>query len=155
MLFKQDMTQFKSLQQPTIDTIRNDKVLKTGWYFILNKKIGVKRKLDKDTTIYYLDSTPILTAKNIIKLEIYKTSSGIIGLSMKFDKIGTKAWSVATEKATDSYLAFIMDDKLLTVPRINDQIISGVSALNRGQIYTEQELLAIKKVIEEERNNFQ
>jgi hypothetical protein len=128
-------------------TIKSDSTLETGWYYILKSNGGIKRTLDRDTTSYFLDSLPIVTANNIIKFNIYTSIYGDIGLSMQLDEAGTRAWSTATRKATGKQLAFVVDDKLLHVASVNSEITGGMTALNRG-IYTEQELQDIQKQIE-------
>lgn len=130
--------------------INSNTTLQTGWYFIVDKNNGVKRQLDKDTIFYYLDPKPIITAKNIEKSEIYLSRFGDTGLSMKLDKKGTKAWSNATERTIGNQLAFIVDNKLLSVPKVNAQITGGMAALNRN-IYTREQLEEIMLTIENEK----
>ena len=127
-----------------------DSTLVTGWYYILNEKNGFKRQLDKDTSYYYIDPNPIVTAKNISDFEIYTTKTGEVGLKMTLDEKGTLAWAEATEKYITRHLAFIVDNRLLHVPFVNSQIKFGLTALNRD-IYSRKELEAIAKIIEEEK----
>ena len=131
------------------ELVKSDSTLRTGWYYI-DDKAGLKRQLDKDTTWYSINPTPIVTAKNIIKMEIYESNFGDIGLSMQLDSEGTDSWSEATDKATTKRLAFILNDKLLHAPLVNSQITNGMTALNTGN-YSRQELKKIKKEIEEGR----
>lgn len=128
----------------------SDSTLKTGWYYIIDTDNGYKRQLDQDTTFYFINPTPIITAKNITILEIYKANYGEMGLSMKLDDSGTKFWSEATYRTIGKQLAFIFDNKLLHVPKVNSQITGGITALNRG-IYLIQELETIKAAIEKEK----
>jgi preprotein translocase subunit SecD len=127
--------------------INSDLTLQTGFYYIVEADDGFKRQLDKDSLSYFIDPTPIVTSKNIVKFEIYTSNYGGIGLSMKLDDNGTIAWSEATEKATGKELAFIVDNKLIQVARVISQITGGMTALNRG-IYTKRELEEIQKLIE-------
>jgi len=127
-----------------------DSRLKTGWYYIVNTDNGYKRQLDQDTAFYFIKPNPIITAKNITNLDIYKDNYGGIGLSMKLDDSGTKFWSEATNKAIGKQLAFIFDNKLLHVPKVNSQITGGITALNRD-IYSVNELETIKAAIEKEK----
>lgn len=62
---------------------------------------------------------------------------------------GIPLWSAATAKATGSYLAFVLNNRLLSVPGINAQITTGMSAVNRHN-YSLQELEGFKKEIEKE-----
>jgi preprotein translocase subunit SecD len=131
------------------EIVKSDSTLRTGWYYI-DDKAGFKRQLDNDTTWYLINPTPIVTAKNVIKMEIYESSFGNLGLSMQLDSEGTDFWSEATDKATTKRLAFILNDKLLYAPVVNSQINNGMTALNAGN-YSRQELMKIKKEIEKER----
>jgi preprotein translocase subunit SecD len=131
-----------------IEVVNSDSTLKTGWYYV-DDKAGLKRKLDKDTVWYFINPTPIVTAKNIDKMEIYESRYGDVGLSMQLDNKGTDLWSEATDQATDGRLAFILNDKLLYAPLIYSQISNGMTAINTGN-HTRQELKKIKKEIEKE-----
>jgi preprotein translocase subunit SecD len=140
----------------SLDILKHDSsVLSTGWYYVVDTANGYKRKLDKSEETYYLDPTPIITAKNVTIFEIYESSYNgkkYYGLSMHLDKDGTERWSYATGKAQVMYLrlAFILDNRLLQVAKVNAQITGGVTALNRGN-YSRQELENFKTIIESER----
>ncbi len=127
--------------------INSDSTLQTGWYYIIDTDNEFKRQLDKDTMFYFIDPTPIITAKNIKAFEIYESNYGDIGLSMQLDGNGTIAWSAATNKATGIQLAFIVDNKLMQTAKVNSQNTGGITALNRN-VYTRQELKEIQKLIE-------
>lgn len=133
--------------------IKNDStILYTGWYFIVETDSGIKRQLDKSTRIYSIHPKAIVTAKNFTRLEIYESNAGgqkYLGLSMQLDKEGTKNWSMATEKTIGRHLAFILDNRLLQVAKVNSQITAGMTALNRGD-YTRQELENFRTIIERE-----
>jgi preprotein translocase subunit SecD len=126
-----------------------DSFLYTGWYYIVDTS-DCKRKLDKTSEFYFIDPAPITTVKNIMELKMYKAKDGYFGLSMRLDETGTKAWSIATEKAVGRKLAFILDNRLLHAPTVNLQIEGGVTALNRSD-YSKAELENFKTMIESER----
>ena len=130
--------------------INIDSTLVTGWYYVLDKKNGFKRQLDKDTSYFYLDPNPIITVKNISDFEIYTTKTGEVGLKMTLDEKGTLPWAEATEKYKTRHLAFIVDNRLLHVPFVNSKITFGITALNRD-IYSRKDLEAIAKIIKEEK----
>lgn len=136
------------------DILKHDStILYTGWYYVVDSLNGYKRQLDQSDEIYYLDPKPIITAKNIATFEIYESSfqdNKDVGLAMRLDKEGTESWSKATLRAQGSRLAFILDNRLLQVAMVNSQIIGGVTALNRG-IYSRQELVSFKTIIESEK----
>jgi preprotein translocase subunit SecD len=134
-------------------TKHDSTILYTGWYYIVDTDNGFKRQLDKSTDTFFIDPKPIVVAKNFTTFEIYESDAGgqkYIGLSMRLDEDGTEKWSDATEKAIGKQLAFILDNRLLQVAKVNAQITAGVTALNRGD-YSRAELENIKTIIESEK----
>ena len=134
-------------------TKHDSTILYTGWYYIVDTDNGFKRQLDKSTDTFFIDPKPIVVAKNFTTFEIYESNAGgqkYIGLTMRLDEQGTENWSVATEKAIGKQLAFILDNKLLYVAKVNSQITAGVTALNRGD-YSKAELENFKTIIESEK----
>jgi hypothetical protein len=130
-------------------------ILYTGWYYVIDTLNDYKRQLDKSNEIYYIDPKPIVSAKNFATFEIYEAGSNdkkYLGLTMRLDKYGTESWSYATRRADMNYipLAFILDNRLLQVAKVNSQITGGVTALNRG-VYTREELENFKTIIESEK----
>lgn len=123
-------------------------LLKTGWYYV--ESTGLKRQLYKSEETYLISPKPIVTSKNILYFEIYEinASDKSFGLKMQLDEKGTKAWSVATEKATGKRLAFIVDNTLVQVPIVNGQIDNGTTALTG---HTKAELDSFKRLIERQR----
>jgi preprotein translocase subunit SecD len=122
---------------------------------VVDTLTAYKRQLDKSGETYFLDPKPIVTAKNVSSFEIYESSYNdkkYLGLTMLLDKEGTENWSFATRKAviTGMRLAFILDNRLLQVAKVNSQITGGVTALNRGD-YSRQELENFKTLIESEK----
>lgn len=133
-------------------TKHDSTILYTGWYYVVDTDNGYKRQLDKSNETYFIDRHPIVTASNFTKLEIYESNGNIkyFGLSIRLDKKGTESWSVATEKAIGKQLAFILDNRLLQVAKVNSQITGGVTAINRSD-YSKTELENFKTVIESEK----
>lgn len=129
--------------------VSSDSILQTGWYYIVDTDNGFKRQLDKDTTHFFIDPNPIVTAKNFVKMEIYTSKSGHLGLSIKLDNEGTKSWSIATEKAIGQELAFILDNKLIQTPTVMGQITGGITAINNDN-FSKEELEKIIAIISKE-----
>jgi preprotein translocase subunit SecD len=138
------------------DILKHDSaVLYTGWYYVVDTPNGYKRQLDKSNEVYYLDPKPITTAKNVTTFEFYENSYNgkkHYGLTMRLDKDGTESWSYATRKAEvmGLQLAFIIDNKLLQVSKVNSQITGGVTNLNRVD-YSHEELENFKTIINNEK----
>lgn len=129
---------------------RQDSILATGWYYIVDNDNGYKRTLEKDTGFYYINPTPIATAKHFTKLEISEDNWKNVMLVIRFDKKGTKAWSDATKKYIGKHLALIIENKLIVTPKVNSQITAGVSALS-AWCYNRQDLENFKAIIEKEK----
>ncbi len=136
------------------DILKHDStILYTGWYFVVDTPNSYKRQLDKSDETYYLDPTPIITAKNVTTFEIYESTfkgKKDVELAMRLDKEGTESWSNATLRAQGSKLAFILDNRLLQVATVNSQITGGITALNRGD-YSRQELENFITIIQSEK----
>ena len=124
--------------------------LKTGWSYVNDNNTGYKMKLDKDSALYFINPSPIVTSKNIKSLSIYQAANGKKGLLMEFDSEGTEAWRLATRRSIGSYLAFIFINLVLYVPKVNSEITGGVAVLERGN-YLQQDLEKIRRQIEKER----
>lgn len=136
------------------DSTKQDNIiLSTGWYYVVEGGKGVKRKLDRSTDSFFIDPTPIVLAKNFTTLEIFEgdaTRKNYIGLAIHLDEAGTENWRVATGKALGNRLAFIIDNRLLQVARVNAQITTGMTVLNRGT-YSRDQLEKFKTTIEREK----
>jgi hypothetical protein len=90
--------------------------MKTGWHYIEDNKNDYLRPLDKSDEKYYINPDPIVIAKHFSKVEMQEVTNN--GIAKQY----------------------------LLSPRVNEQITSGVSALNRG-IYSKAELDAFANVI--------
>jgi preprotein translocase subunit SecD len=124
--------------------VKHNAKLSTGWYYINEDNSGVKRQLDKTNTFYFMGSTPIITSKNINKIEFRRDNQGKDYLAMQFDNAGTQAWSFATARSTGKRLGFILNDKLIQAPYVNSQITGGIAAI---WDYSKAELELIKNEI--------
>jgi preprotein translocase subunit SecD len=147
----EDARSNKKITSDTSYTAANgsDSILRTGWYYVIDSG-NFKRQLDKSSEFYFIDPHPITTAKNIAELEIYSTDYGKSGLVMRLDKNGTETWSIATEKYIGKRLAFILDNKLMIAAKVNSQITSGATAINRA-VYSDEEIENFKTIINKER----
>ncbi|CAN5473892.1 hypothetical protein BH09BAC6_BH09BAC6_15860 [soil metagenome] len=127
-------------------------VLKTGWYYLEDRKNDYPMQLDKSDENYYINPNSIVLAKHFSKVGLedikYEGKANQFVL-IQFDALGTDAWSRATAKAFHKKLALIIDNRLVYVPQVNAQITSGVSALNRGN-YSKKELQEFVDIIRKE-----
>ncbi len=134
-------------------TVKTGSTLKTGWYYIKDKKTNFKRQLDKTSELYFIDPKVIVPVEQFKKMELTESEyegKSIPMLVIHFDTKGTDSWSIATEKSIGGKLALIVNDKLVIAPKVNSQITGGVSALNRTD-YTKQEIEEIVRQINYER----
>ncbi len=132
---------------------RDSSVLSTGWYYVSDSTTTLKRILDKSTDTFSIAPKPIVSAKDFAMVELNEIKEGgqkVIVLTMLLNEEATEKWSIATEKAIDKQLAFVLDNKLLYVVRITTQITVGVATLNRS-LYSRQELEKFQTIIESER----
>jgi hypothetical protein len=109
------------------------KTLADGWYHISVDSNQFRRIEEGTNSIYYIDPKPIVLPLNFEKSEEFKNREGDEGIAIYFDAIGTEKWSEATKAADEaktaenSYLIFILDDKILTAQRVRSQITNGAS----------------------------
>ncbi|MFP4026057.1 MAG: SecDF P1 head subdomain-containing protein [Thiohalospira sp.] len=128
----------------------SDFKLHTGWYYISDTVTDYKRQLDKTLEFYYINPEIIVSDENFIKMEVTENkyqNEKYAMLKIRFDKFGTERWSIATEKSIGGQLAMIVNDKLVIAPHVNNQITSGISAINRTD-YSIKELNEIMTTIE-------
>jgi len=131
---------------------RQDSILKTGWYYISDNETSYKRQLDKTSEFYFINPNVIVPVEQFDKMELTENKFDKFPMIIiRFDSKGTDNWSIATEKSIGGRLALIVNDKLVIAPKVNAQIIAGVSAINRSD-YTQQDIDEIFKTIENERN---
>ena len=121
--------------------IMKDSLLVTGWYYIVDNENGFKRQLDKTDEYYFIDPKPILVKEHFYKSVISPTnyhaqSNKNLGLLFQMNK---KLWADATEKSIGKQLGLIIDNKLVTAPKVMMKIDNGLSCLDRG-VYSRVEL---------------
>jgi len=127
--------------------------LTTGWYHISDGITPIKRKLVKSKFSFYIDSVPIITADNFMKVEINELPNAgadkYYGLKITLDMDGKDRWGDATGRWTGKRMAMIVDDSLIDIPLINNENDSGVTVVN-GLNQTKEEAENIKKILESE-----
>lgn len=110
------------------------KTLVDGWYHIVNYPNEFKRIEKETNTAYYINPYPIVLPINFERAKEFKNYEGKEGLAIYFDKVGIEKWAEATKKAEDSFLVFILSDNILSVQKVNSQIINGLSAFWKGSM---------------------
>lgn len=121
-----------------------DSSLITGWYHIANTNCFFKyfEKTDKK---YCINPNPIITDAYFEKIKIMNS---IKGIDIFLNKKGTKIWSEATKESIGKNFAFIIEDQLVGIVKVNEQITFGRASFSTGK-YSKKEL---KKFIDQIRN---
>ncbi len=117
--------------------------LQTGWYGVVdqNTEGAVERTLDREKGVHYLNPQPLLTADHIKDAYFY-TGFNNKGVQMELTEKGVDRWADATKEYTRKYLAFVVDDVLITVQRVAAQDLTGATIFYKQQ-YSEEEMQAI------------
>ena len=119
-----------------------DTILKTGWYCVSNQETEFKRQLDKSSEFYYINpdvKVPVEQFEELSIVENEYNGTKYLSLIIKFDKDGTENWSNVTKESIGNRIALIINDKLVSVPRVNAQIKTGVSSFS-NQAFTKEDL---------------
>ena len=103
---------------PSVQYNKYDSILPSGWYYISDTDTGWKRKLAKSSEYFFVNPTPIVTAKNFKDVTLFHKKS-CYALFIQLDSSGSKAWALALLKAKGKKLAFILDDSLLQIPVVD------------------------------------
>ena len=85
-----------------------------GWYHILSKQ--------KDS----IAKEPIVTVKDFISLRLDSDGNGTCVIVGQISKHKLKKWADETEKAIGKQIAFVLDDTVITNPKVNARIENGV-----------------------------
>lgn len=120
---------------------RKDSTLATGWYYITESNEGYKRQLDKTDEFYYIHPKPIVVKEYFDKVEIYKEgeSKKQFSLYIQIHRNFEHLWADATEKWEGKRLALIINNKLVSNPKVMGRINGGAASLGRP-VYSEEEL---------------
>lgn len=132
----------------------NSLTLETGWYHIVDKENRFKRQLDKTDEFFFIDPKPIIIKTYFDKVEIHETSYGKSNSENNFELLiqihrnYEHLWADVTEESVGKRLALIINNKLVSNPKVMCRIEGGLSSLGRG-VYNKDELDKFKTQIEE------
>lgn len=110
--------------------------LVTGWYFETLDTMGVQFEWEGQTV--FVDSTPILTAGNMVELMLDENSNGVPPATrevvlVKLDEAGAQRWKSATGLAINSRLAGVVRGRLVSFPTVVAQIDSRYLSYSLGE----------------------
>lgn len=126
----------------------NTTKLVTGWYYVTVADSGVTRKLQNNTKQpYALKPTPIVTAQNFSKVDMYEAA--VNGIRVLIADDSKKKWIDATEKATGGKLGFVINDKLYFVTDIKGKTTSNISLVNLNYLFKKDIVKLVEKVRKE------
>lgn len=84
-----------------------------------------------------------LSGKQLKRAEVTQDQqSGQIQVSLNFDSDGTKLFADITKRNTGKLVAIFLDGQPISVPRVNEPILSGSAVITGGFSITEAKLLA-------------
>ena len=85
-----------------------------GWYHILSQQ--------KDS----IAEESIVTVKDFVSLRMDSDENGTCVIVGQISKHKLKKWAKETEKAIGKHIAFVLDDTVITNPKVNARIENGV-----------------------------
>lgn len=122
--------------------------LKSGIYYVVKRGIQIKEK--KGGKLHYIDSRPAVLFDQNTKFYMDVDQFGQPALYFQFDEMGSKKFFQATKKYIGKELGIIVDDELISCPKVMEPIKGG-KAMITG--LTAQELEEIKTKIKNETNH--
>jgi hypothetical protein len=129
-----DGEEFRALDSalvPGTTYVQGDSALATGWYFVVDSGYGFLRRCQGE--MLFVDPGPIVTAGNIIDLDIGPDLSGRDMLKMRLDLAGAKRFWVATGKYVNKRLAFVIRNVAVSAPLIGGDIPNGNTGFIPGR----------------------
>lgn len=133
----------KEVSDITEKNIKN-KTLQNGWYHISKQKNNFKRVNEKGE-VYYINPNAILTPKHFLKSEEFDNHQGDTAIAVYFNRFGTIEWEKATDRATNSNLVFILNNKIFSSLYVNGKITGGVCAFWKKS-HSEKKWKELKKI---------
>jgi hypothetical protein len=114
---------------PNLDTN-----LYTGFYFINDTATSLKRQLIKTNDVYNIDPTPIITAKNFDKVEMFHEKD-CYALFIWLDKKGSQLLDIAKQSYKGKKFALIVNNQLLRIQLVDDPQFATVGKKDDTRIY--------------------
>lgn len=121
---------------------KKTKILTDGWYQTSKNNKDFKR-ISEYGEIYYLDPRPVILTDNFESYGYYVNSDGDPGIKIQLDKTGIREWKNTTERNIGLHLIFVLDNKIIHSPLVNQPITNGLTVFFFSKL-TEKQL---KKII--------
>jgi preprotein translocase subunit SecD len=114
------------------------KIFKTGCYPIDLDSIGPGLHNQSDGMYTYLDTLPVIDINDFKEVSVSK-STGKYLVNIVLTDAGSKKFTDATEKYIGQSLGFVIDNKLVMTPHINEKITGNSIMIDGG--FTEEEMI--------------
>lgn len=105
-----------------------------GWYHILSQQ---KDSIAKES---------IVTVKDFVSLRMDSDENGTCVIVGQISKHKLKKWAKETEKAIGKHIAFVLDDTVITNPKVNARIENGVFQISLPHGYDLKNIYNSKEV---------
>jgi len=128
--------------------------LQSGWYLITDNKIATSIKLNKSDKVYKIEKEIFISVKSILDMEITTERYGnknhpILNFTLDNDA-SSKLASLPSGFNNDRQVGLIINNKLIQVSSIFGKFSGNKISLSSQ--YTKEELLKLKKSIEDEKH---
>ncbi|MNK85137.1 hypothetical protein D3C87_1050090 [compost metagenome] len=128
--------------------------LQSGWYLITDNKIATSIKLNKSDKVYKIEKEIFISVKSILDMEITTERYGnknhpILNFTLDKDA-SSKLASLPSGFNNDRQMGLIINNKLIQVSSIFGKFSGNKISLSSQ--YTKEELLKLKKSIEDEKH---
>ena len=128
--------------------------LQSGWYLITDNKIATSIKLNKSDKVYKIEKEIFISVKSILDMEITTERYGnknhpILNFTLDNDA-SSKLASLPSGFNNDRQMGLIINNKLIQVSSIFGKFSGNKISLSSQ--YTKEELLKLKKSIEDEKH---
>lgn len=129
------------------------KIMPTGFYYLVEDSKGVKMPLRGSGAVYVLAPSAFASVKDVARTQLTKTSmeSGIYTeLCMIFDPKGTQDLRNGTGNPQHPKIAVVVANQLLYVVDNNSKIKTGVMCVGLVD-FSESEMLSLKAEVDNKR----
>lgn len=99
---------------------------------------------DEDGVRYLLEDQPILTGENLVDAQLgFDPDDGLPVVNFRFDAAGARTFGEFTAANSGRLFATVLDDVVITAPRINQPILGGAGYIEGGFTVESATALAI------------
>ncbi len=93
--------------------------------------------VDEPGTYYIVERSPVVTGENLVDSQPAFDQNGRPAVSFRFNPTGGRKFGVYTSENSGALFAIVLDDEIISAPRINEPILGG-SGIITGQFTVEE-----------------